>query len=101
MNVWSASFPPSGGEGCGGHGIRTRKVRSDLETSALRMNRTSGPETHRPSDRQAVGLSQPRFSAWRTISTRLRKPSFSIERVLKVSTVFTLSSSCVAISLLA
>ena len=47
------------------------------------------------------GVSQPQSIAWRTMSTRLRSPIFSIERVLKVSTVLTLRSSWEAISLLA
>ena len=48
-----------------------------------------------------VGVSQPRSMAWRTMSTRLRSLSFAMERVLKVSTVFTLRLSWTAISLFA
>jgi hypothetical protein len=55
------------------------------------------PPCHRP----AEGASQPWFTAWRTMSTRLRNPSFSMARALNVSTVFTLRLSWAAISLLA
>ena len=49
---------------------------------------------------QDFEANQPCSFAMRTMSTRERRPSFSIERALYVSTVFTLTWSWAAISLL-